>query len=83
MGEGVSEEDEELAIYRERPEVKTAAAAVLSGDFTDRQVSLVIPLIPEFRESMRKAENARAEGRVISGKELLSRLEEMDRDENR
>ena len=71
--------DEELAAYRERPEVKAAVTAVLSGEFTDRQAILVIPLISEFRESMRKAEHARAEGRTVSLEELPGRLEELDK----
>ena len=69
--------DEDLAAYRENPEVKAAVAAVLSGKFTDRQVGLVMPLIPEFRESMRKAEHGQAEGRTVSLKDLLGRLDEM------
>ena len=71
-------DDEELAAYRERPEVKAAVAAVLSGEFTIQQAALVIPLAPGFRESMRKAEHARAEGRTVSLKDLLGRLDEME-----
>lgn len=70
----IKPEEEELAVYQARSDVLAAKAAVLSGKFTDRDAGLVMPLIPEFRESMRKAEHARAEGRTISADELLRRL---------
>lgn len=66
---------------REWPEEAEAARQrILAGKGTDADIALVIPYIPEFRESMRKAEHARAEGRVVSEEDARRRLDEMEKE---
>lgn len=45
---------------------------------SNAELGLILPYLPEFRESMEKAEHARAEGRTVRAEEALASLRKLD-----